>query len=104
MRTRAQTNRDAALRRLTRVNHSIAVAAVIGAGVVTDLVAHTASGHAATGSTSATGSVTKGSGGVELLTGPRTTKRRAASTKRRTSVVHHSHAAVTSGSRSSSSD
>lgn len=45
MRTRAQISRDDALRRLTRVNRSLAVAAVIAAGVITDVVANTASGH-----------------------------------------------------------
>lgn len=45
MRTRAQESRDAALRRLTRVNHSLAAAALLGAAVVTDVVANTASGH-----------------------------------------------------------
>ena len=63
MRTRAQTTRDAALRRLTRVNRSLAVAALVGAGVITDVVAHTASGHTVTRSTTAGGSVTKGTGG-----------------------------------------
>ena len=46
MRTRAQASRDAALRRLTRVNRSLAIAAVVGTGVITDVVANTASGQA----------------------------------------------------------
>ncbi|MDE3130734.1 MAG: hypothetical protein KGL16_06230, partial [Acidobacteriota bacterium] len=50
MRTRAQLSRDAALRRLTRVNHALAVAAVIAVGVITDIVANTASGHTRGGS------------------------------------------------------
>jgi hypothetical protein len=43
MRTRAQASRDAALRRLTRVNRSLAIAAVVGTGVITDVVAKEAS-------------------------------------------------------------
>ena len=84
MRTRAQTTRDAALRRLTRVNRSIAVAALVGAGVLTDVVAHTASGHTVKSSTSATGSGAKGTGGVELLTSsrPATHSRRHSARKR----------------------
>lgn len=45
MRTRAQESRDAALRRLTQLNRSLAVTAVVGVGVITDVVANTASGH-----------------------------------------------------------
>jgi hypothetical protein len=82
MRTRAQASRDAALRRLTRLNHSLALAAVVGAGVVTDVVANTPAGHATTitttGETSTTGQVT-------LLTSPQISP----SHKPR----HHSHRA-----------
>ena len=73
MRTRAQTTRDAALRRLTRVNRSLALVAVVGAGVVTDVVANTASGHARTITT--TGE-TSGTGRVELLTSPQSSPTR----------------------------
>ena len=45
MQTRAQANRDAALRRLTRLNRSLAVTAAVGTALVTDVVANTASGH-----------------------------------------------------------
>ena len=45
MRTRAQASRDAALRRMAAVNRSLAVATLLGTGVVTDVVANTASGH-----------------------------------------------------------
>jgi hypothetical protein len=48
MRTRAQATRDAALRRLTRLNHTLAIAALVGTGVITDVVANTASGHTRT--------------------------------------------------------
>lgn len=41
MRTRAQANRDAALRRLTRINRALAAGAVISVGVLTDVVANT---------------------------------------------------------------
>jgi hypothetical protein len=46
MRTRAQATRDAALTRLRRVNRSLTVAAVVGTGVVVDVVARTPLGHA----------------------------------------------------------
>lgn len=55
MRTRAQASRDAALRRLTRLNRTLAIAAVVGTGVITDAVANTATGHAHTVATKASG-------------------------------------------------
>lgn len=53
MKTRAQQSRDAALRRLGNVNRSLAVAAVLSTGVITDVVANTASGHTRTTATGA---------------------------------------------------
>jgi hypothetical protein len=52
-RSRAQASRDAALRRLTRVNHGLTAAAAIGAGVLTEVIAHTASAHTRTISSTA---------------------------------------------------
>ena len=96
MRTRAQTSRDAALRRLTRVNHSLAVAAVLGAGVITDVVAHTASGHPVT--SHPTPVSTSGNGQVGLLSTsaeppPATASPFARGTGR--SPTHHSAPATT---------
>lgn len=68
MRSRAQQSRDAALRRLAHVNRSLAAAALVCTGVITDVVANTASGHART--------VT-------------TTERRPAATPHRANVHHH---------------
>jgi hypothetical protein len=55
MRTRAQISRDAALRRMTNINRSLAVAAVLGTGVITDVAANTAFGHTRTRSAASTG-------------------------------------------------
>lgn len=70
---------------MTRVNHSLAVAALVGAGVLTDVVANTASGHtfktsASTGSTGA------------LLTSSQvvTDSRHGSAATRRPATVHHS--------------
>ncbi len=49
MPTRRQEIRDAALLRLRRINRTIAVAAVVGAGVLTDAAAHTPRHSAHTG-------------------------------------------------------
>lgn len=71
MRTRAQQSRDAALRRLAHLNRSLAAAALVCTGVITDVVANTASGHART--------VT-------------TVERRPAATPHRANVHHHAAA------------
>ena len=94
MRTRAQNSRDAALRRLTRVNRSLALAAVVGAGVVTDVVANTAAGHATT--VTKTGETT-GTGRVTLLTSPSSTTARKPRSHRHRAVAHHRRKPVTSG-------
>ena len=93
MRTRAQADRDAALRRLTRINHSLAAAAVLGVAVVTDIVAHTASGHTVTTASSVAAT---GTGGVELLTGPGHSRRATG----RSAQVRQGSAAAASSSGS----
>ncbi len=55
MRTRAQASRDDALRRVTTLNRSLAVAAVLGVGVLTDVVANTATAHVRTVTNGGTG-------------------------------------------------
>jgi hypothetical protein len=90
MPTRAQTTRDAALRRLTRVNRSLALAAVVSAGVITDVVASTASGHARTITTARE---TNATGRVELLTSPQNSPTRKPRRNRHRAVTHHSTAA-----------
>jgi hypothetical protein len=88
MRTRAQVSRDAALRRLTRVNHTLAIAAVVGTGVITDLVANTASGHAR--------AVATNTSGVDTNKGPAATVTKAPTrhhTARR--AAHHTAATST---------
>jgi hypothetical protein len=97
MRTRAQISRDAALKRLTRVNHSLAVAALLGVGVMTDVVANAASGHARTITRSAE---TSGSGRVELLTSPQRSPTRKPRSSRHRAVAHHSSAASRTASSS----
>jgi hypothetical protein len=97
MRTRAQISRDAALRRLTRVNHSLAVAAVLGAGMITDIVANATSGHARTITRTAE---TSGSGQVELLTSAQRSPTRKPRSSRHRAVAHHSTAASRTASSS----
>ncbi|MDE3132960.1 MAG: hypothetical protein KGL15_02725 [Acidobacteriota bacterium] len=95
MRTPAQASRDAALRRLTRVNRTLAIAAVVGTGVITDAVANTASGHTRTVAASTSGADT-GKQPAATVTKAQTrhhTARRA---------VHHS-AATSSGTAATSS-
>ncbi|HWD69623.1 MAG TPA: hypothetical protein VG293_05470 [Solirubrobacteraceae bacterium] len=77
MKTRAQQSRDAALRRLTRINRSLAVAAMVGAGVITDVVANTASGHTRTGA-GASSSTTAGYKPALLVSGTGATGNSAA--------------------------
>jgi hypothetical protein len=115
MRTRAQASRDAALRRLTRVNRSLAIAAVVGTGVITDVVANTASGQAR--STAKEASNAPAANRPELLVSGGTSHsaarkaaaarhRAAAATKRRAAVerkrAHTSSATAPSVSAASS--
>ncbi|HET9093504.1 MAG TPA: hypothetical protein VFN36_00345 [Solirubrobacteraceae bacterium] len=95
MRTRAQVSRDDALRRLVTLNRSMVVAAVIGAGVLTDVVANTASGHVRT--------VATGSGGYQtaLLAAGATAKH--ATTAHGTATTHPGAAAGASSSGGGSS-
>lgn len=84
MKSRAQESRDAALRRLTRVNRSLAVAAMVGAGVITDVVANTASGHTRTGA-GASSNTTAGAKPALLVSGTGATGATAA---RRAAAAH----------------
>lgn len=84
MRTRAQANRDAALRRLTRINRALAAGAVISVGVLTDVVANTV--HFNKTST--------GSAASEALAAQKTPARRAHTASRNAAITP---AAQTSG-------
>lgn len=89
MRTRTQVSRDAALRRLARLNHTLAVAAVVGTGVITDAVANTASGHTRTVATATNTS------GVEADEGPAATVTQAPRHHTARRAVHHTAATTT---------
>ena len=114
-RTRAQASRDAALRRLTRVNHGLTAAAAIGAGVLTEVIAHTASAHTrtitstsgtliptgATGRHGTSAQTTEGSETTESLSGssaPTAVTARHTSTPTRVKAATSTHAASTSHS------
>lgn len=103
MQTRAQASRDAALRRLTRVNHTLAIAAVVGTGVITDLVANTASGHAHTVATNTSGLDTNKGPAATVTKAPTRhhTARRAA---HHTAATSSDAAATNSDSAATSSD
>ena len=94
MRTRAQESRDAALRRLTRVNRTLAIAAVVGTGVITDLVANTASGHART--------VATNTSGVDTNNGPAATVTKAPARHHSARRAAHNTAATSSDTAATS--
>jgi hypothetical protein len=111
MRTPAQVSRDAALRRLSRINRSLAIAAVVGAGVITDVVANTASGQTRTNAKAA--SNTPATNKPELLVSGGTShsaarkaaaaRHRAAAAARRRTAAEHKRAQATASTGSSAS-
>lgn len=105
MSNRAQQSRDAALRRLSRVNRSLAAAALLGTAVITDVVANTASGHSRTGSLNASA----GAGYKPALlvsganaTGSSAQRRAAARPAARRRAAHHATGEESSASTSAS--
>ena len=95
MPTRAQASRDAALRRLARVNRALAIVAVVGTGVITDVVANTASGQTRNNTKQASDAPAANTPELPVSDGTsRSQARKAAAARHRAAAAVRRHAAA----------